>query len=152
MLFANHNALISHSAEDIQKSGDAFVTASSKFGLKINIKTEVMFQSNCTTASEEDISVDDGTLNPGEELTYLNSIKARHGNIEAELQKIILKASMSFGRLRERLWNNHNVYIRVKRKIFRVIIPSTILFGAETWTVYRSHVKKIYVFMRMHPK
>ena len=60
------------------------------------------------------------------------------------------KASMSFGRLRERLWNNHNVSIRVKGKIYRAIILSTLLYGAETWTVYRRHVKKLHAFMMRH--
>ena len=54
---------------------------------------------------------------------------------------------MSFGCLRERLWNNHNVSIRVKGKIYRAIIMSTLLYGAETWTVYRRHVKKLHAFM-----
>ena len=76
------------------------------------------------------------------EFTYLVSIIARDGHIEAELQKRMSKASMSFGRLRERLWNNHNVSIRVKGKIFRAIILSTLLYGAETWTVYRRHVMR----------
>ena len=57
---------------------------------------------------------------------------------------------MSFGRLRERLWNNHNVSIRVKGKIYRAIILSTLLYGAETWTVYRRHVKKLHAFMMRH--
>ena len=35
---------------------------------------------------------------------------------------------MSFGRLRERLWNNHNVSIRVKGKIYRAIILPTLLY------------------------
>ena len=54
---------------------------------------------------------------------------------------------MSFGRLRERLWNNHNVSIRVKGKIYRASILLTLLYGAETWTVYRRNVKKLHVFM-----
>ena len=57
---------------------------------------------------------------------------------------------MSFGRLRERLWNNHNVSIRVKGKIYRAIILSTLLYGTETWTVYRRHVKKLHGFMMRH--
>ena len=57
---------------------------------------------------------------------------------------------MSFGRLRERLWNNHNVSIRVKGKIYRAIILSTLLYGAETWTVYRRRVKKLPAFMMRH--
>ena len=57
---------------------------------------------------------------------------------------------MSFGRLREKLWNNHNVSIRVKGKIDRAIILSTLLYGAETWTVYRRNVKKLHAFMMSH--
>ena len=99
---------------------------------------------------EEDINVDETTLTHVKEFTYLGSIIANDGHIEAELQKRMSKASMSFGRLRERLWNNHNVSIRVKDKIYRAIILSTLLYGAETWTVYRRHVKKLHAFMMRH--
>ena len=57
---------------------------------------------------------------------------------------------MSFGRLRQRLWNNHNVLIRVKEKIYRAKILSTLLYGAETWPVYRWHVKNLHAFMMRH--
>ena len=109
-----------------------------------------MFQTNSTTTMEEDINVDDTTPNPVKEFTYLGSIIAKDGHIEAELQKRMSKASMSFGRLCERLWNNHNVSIRVIGKIYRAIILSTLLYGAETWTVYRRHVKKLHALMMRH--
>ena len=126
-------------------------TASSKFGLKINIKkTEVMFQPNSTMTMEEDINADETTLTHVKEFTYLGSIIASDGHIEAELQKRMSKASMSFGRFWERLWNNQNVSIRVKGKIYRAIMLSTLLYGAETWTVYRRHVKKLHAFMMRH--
>ena len=99
---------------------------------------------------EEDINVDETTLTHVKEFTYLGSIIASDGHIEAELKKRMSKASMSFGRLRERLRNNHNVSIRVKGKIYRAIILSTLLYGAETWTVYRRHVKKLHAFMMRH--
>ena len=109
-LFADDIALISHSPEEIQRIVDAFANAASRCGLKINNKkAEVMFQPNSTTTMEENINVDEITLNPVEEFTYLGSIIASNGHIEAELQNIMSKASMSFGCLRERLWNNHNV-------------------------------------------
>ena len=57
---------------------------------------------------------------------------------------------MSFGRLRERLWNNNTVSIRVKGKIYRAIILSTLLNGAETWAVYRRLVKKLHAFIMRH--
>ena len=106
-----------------------------------------MFQPNSKTTMEEDINVDEATLNPVKEFTYLGSIIACDGHIEAELHIRMSKASMSCGRLRERLWNNHNLSIRMKGKIYRAIILSTLLYGAGTLTVYRRHVKKLHAFM-----
>ena len=40
LLFADDSALIAHSAEEIQRIVDVFANASSKFGLKINIKRQ----------------------------------------------------------------------------------------------------------------
>ena len=127
--FADDSALIVHSADEIQKIVDVFATASPKFGLKFNIKkTEVMFHPNSTTTMEEDINVDDTTLNPVQESTYLGSIITTYSHIEAELLKRMSKANMPFGRLRKILLNNQNVSIRVQGKIYRTII----LYGAET--------------------
>ena len=140
---ADDSALIAHSAVEIPMIVDAFATASSKFDLNINInKIEVMLQLNSTTARKDDINVDDTTLNPMQEFTYLDSIIARDDHIEAELRKIMSNASISLGRIRERVWTNHNVSIRVKWKIYQTIIISTLVYGAETWTwtVYRSHI------------
>ena len=95
LIFEDDSALIAHLAEAIPMIVDAFANASSKFGLKINIKkTEVMFQPNSTTTMEEDINVDETTLNPLQEFMYLGSIIARDCHIEAELQKRMSKASM----------------------------------------------------------
>ena len=73
-----------------------------------------MFQPNSTMTMEKNITVDETTLNHLKEFTYLGSIIASDGHIKAKLQNRMSKASMSFGRLRERLWNNHYVSIRVK--------------------------------------
>ena len=62
----------------------------------------------------------------------------------------IFKASASFGRLHQRLWNNHHVSMRVKGIIYRAIVLSTLLYGAEAWTVYILQVKKLHAFMMRH--
>ena len=71
--------------------------------------------------------------------------------LKQSLQKKMSTASMSFGRPFEKdSVITTNVSIRVKGKIYRTIILSTLLYGAETWTVYRRHVKKLHAFMMRH--
>ena len=94
--------------------------------------------------------VDGIKLDSVPEFTYLGSTVSKDGQIDAEIQKRMAKASASFGRLRQRLWNNHHVSLRVKGKIYRAVVISTLLYGAESWTVYRRHVKKLHAFMMRH--
>ena len=44
-------------------------------------------------------------------------------------QRRMAKANASFGRLRQTLWNNQHVPRRVKGKIYRAIVLSTLLYG-----------------------
>ena len=133
LLFSDDNALVAHSSEEMQKIVDAFSDASNKFGLKINIKkTEVLYQSNYTRTREEDIMVDGNKLNSVLAFTYLGSTISCNGCIDDEIQRRVAKTSASFGRLRQRLWNNH--YVSVKGKTYDVIVLSTLLYGAEAWT------------------
>ena len=135
----------------MQKIVHAFSDASKRFGLKIKIKkTEVLYHPNSTRTGEEDIMVDGNKLNSVLEFTYLGSTISSNGCIDDEKQRRMAKASASFGRLRQRLWNNHQVSMRVKGKIYRAIVLSTLLYGAEAWTVYRRQVKKLQAFMMRH--
>ena len=151
LLFADDSALVAHSAEDMQKIVDVFSDASKKFSLKINIKkTKVLNQPNSTRTREEDIMVDGNKLNSVLEFTYIGRTISSNGCINDEIQRRMAKASASFGRLRQRLWNKHHVFMRVKSKIYHAIVLSTLLCGAEAWTVYRRQVKKLHSFMMRH--
>ena len=144
LLFTEDSALVAHSAEEMQKIVDAFSDASKKFGLEINIKkTEVLYQPNSTRTQEEVFMVDGNKLNFVLEFPYL-------GCIDDEIQRRVAKASAYFGRLRQRLWNNDHVSMRVKGKIYRAIVLSTLLYGAEAWIVYKRQVKKLHAFMMRH--
>ena len=81
------------------------------------------------------------------EFIYLGSTISCNGCIDDEIQSRMAKASASFGRLCQRLWNNYHVSMRVKGKIYRAIVLSTLLYGAEAWTVYRRQMEKLPAFM-----
>ena len=123
--FADNSAKVAHSAEDMQKSVDAFSDASKKFNLKIKIKkTEMLYQPDSTRTREENIMVDGNRLNSALEFTYLGSTISSNGCIDDEIHRRVAKAFAPFGRLRQRFRNNHYVSIRVKGKIYRAIVLS----------------------------
>ena len=85
LLFADDSALISPSAEKIAY---VFAIASAKLGPKIKIKKiEVMFQPNFIMAREDEINVDDTTLNHVHKFKYIGSIIARDSHMDADLQE-----------------------------------------------------------------
>ena len=114
LLFADDSAMAAHSDEEMQNIVDAFSNASKTFGLNINIrKTEMLYQPNSTRTREEDIMVDGNKLYSDLEFTYLGSTISSNGCIDDEIQRRMAMASASFGRLRQRLWNNHIVSMQV---------------------------------------
>ena len=128
---------------------DAFSDASKKFGLRFTSRRPrcMLYQPNSTRTRDEDIMVDGNKLKSVLELTYIGSTISSNGCIDDEIQRRMTKASASFGRLRQRLWNNHHVSMRVKGNIYRAIMLSTLFYGAEAWTVYKRQVKKLQAFM-----
>ena len=81
--------------------------------------------------------VDGNKLNSVLEFTYIGSTISSNACIDDEIQRRMAKASASFGRIRQRLRNNHHVSMGVKGKTHRAIVMSTLLYGVEAYAVYR---------------
>ena len=155
MLYADDSALVAHSVEDMQSLVEKFARAASQFSLQINIKkTECLYQPPkfqlSTSLSEEIISIGTEPLVKFKTFKYLGSTVSENARLEDELSLRMGKASAVFGNVRERLWNNRHVSIRVKCKVYRATVLATLLYGAETWTVYRVQVKKLHAYMMRH--
>jgi len=154
MLFADDSALVTHGAAEMQLLVDRFAQAAKKFSLKINIKkTECLYQPiKLLSPPPEpiDITINQEPLTKATDFTYLGSTVSTTSKIDKELRTRTGKASAAFGKLQKRLWNNKHVSIRVKCKVYRAIVLSTLLYGAEAWTIYRAQVKKLHAYMMRH--
>ena len=114
-------------------------------------KTEVLHQpTKLNTDPPVEVMIDGHRLENVRRFTYLGSTVSSDAKLELELQSRMAKASASFGRLNERLWKNKNVTTKVKCQVYRAVILSTLLYGAETWTIYRAQVHKLNTFMMKH--
>ena len=127
---------MAHAAEGMQQLVDRFSSAADQFNLKINIKnTECLFQpvKNFNIAQTPiDILVHDEALVQTKNFVYLGSTITDNARLDSELTFRMRKESAAYGELRERLWDNHHVSLRVKFKVYKAIVLSSLLYRAET--------------------
>jgi hypothetical protein len=154
MLFADDSAIVAHNVEDMQRLVDKFAHVASLFSLKINLKkTECLYQpiKNLSIAPQpSEIVINLESIVQCKKFIYLGSTISDNARLDHEISFRMGKASTAFGKLQERLWKNHHVSIKVKCKVYRAIVLSSLLYGAETWTVYRTQVKKLHAYMMRH--
>ena len=137
-----------HSEDDLELLMNNFVRASKSFGLTISIqKTEVLYQPvPGNIYFEPQITVEDAALKVTNVFTYLGSKIANDGQLDAEINCRIAKASVSFGKLHSRVWSSHGLKLNTKVEVYNVVVLSTLLYAAETWTLYQRHIKKLEAF------
>ncbi|BHF76265.1 hypothetical protein SprV_0501936300 [Sparganum proliferum] len=152
LLFADDCALKTTSEEDMQRSMDLFSDARKNFVLLINTqKTVVMHQApppNTVTPPNApppppQISVNGTRLQVVENFPYLGSTLSRNTLIDDEVANRISKASQAFGRLLCTVWNRHGLQLSTKLKMYKAVILPTLLYGAETWTVYTKQARRL---------
>ena len=67
---------------------------------------------------------------------------SKDGSLDKEIASRISKANQALGHLRIWLLNHHNVTLDTKLKVYRAVVLSSLLYGCETWVVYRWHLKQ----------
>lgn len=148
--YADDIVLTANTPLDLQNGLNTLTTAYEAMGLKVNIyKTEIVVQNN----NQEDIDndplqfyIDNQQLKIVEDFPDLGSILSSSCSIESEINARINKAAAAYGRLSQRVFNNHNVRVTTKTAVYRAVCVSTLLYGAETWTLYTRHIRKLEAF------
>lgn len=143
LLFADDAALVAHTEEQLQKLTSCFARASELFGLEVSLKkTEVLHQPAPLEESQEpDININDYTLKNVNEFRYLGCTISNDAKLDKEIDNRLAKANSAFGRLRTRVWQNRNIKNTTKILLYRAVVLSTLLYGSESWVIYRRHLK-----------
>jgi exonuclease III len=148
LLFADDCALAADSKEALQRLCDCFSAAARRFGLIISIKkTEVLYQPARGNAYTPPAIFIDGTqLKAVELFKYLGSIVSVDASLDADITARIAKATTAFGRLTKRLWSNRDIRLGTKVDVYRAAVVTSLLYGCETWTLKKGHIKSLEKF------
>ena len=146
LLFADDCALVAHTPSEAQLLFDRFYNAAKRFGLTVSLKkTEAMCQSYppSQTASVK-ISAGDGTvLKSVDKFCYLGSFLSNTISMDSDIASRLAKAGCAFGKLQRRLWGVHDVSRETKIAVYQAVVLTTLLYGCETWTLYRRSIRRL---------
>ena len=115
------------------------------FGLTVSIKkTEVLRQlAPNISRPPPNITMDGNPLKNVETFKYLGSCINSSANLDDEILSRISRASQAFGRLHTRVWMERGISTRTRLDVYQAIVLPSLLYGCETWTCYRRHIKKL---------
>ena len=84
------------------------------------------------------------------EFKYLGSTATYYNKLYTELQLRKSQASQAFGRLKDGVWFNKDLTMKIKCAVSSAIVLSTLLNGAESWTVYMTQAHSLNAYMMRH--
>ncbi|VDL88490.1 unnamed protein product [Schistocephalus solidus] len=110
----------------------------------ITAQTVVMHQPPPSAAyNAPRINVNCALLKNVENFANLGLKLSCNTRIDYEVAQRISKASQIFSRLQASVWNRHGIHLNIKPKMHKSIVLMTLLYGAETWTVYSNQARKL---------
>jgi transcription termination factor 2 len=96
--------------------------------------------------TEPVITVDGQRLVGADKFVYLGSTLSRSANIDEEVAHRVARASASFGRLRDKVWDRRGLSVETKLKVYKAVVLPSLLYACETWTIYSRHAKQLNAF------
>ena len=143
LLYADDANFLAHTENDMQVIVDSFSRACDAFELKISLKkTKVMFTlPPWEEYIEPNILVIGTRLDVVDIFVNLGSVLSKYRSLDAEVYSRIQKASVTFGRLERRVWNDRGLTIKTKVDFYMVCVVTVLLYSAETWTTHKRHIR-----------
>jgi hypothetical protein len=116
-------------------------------GLKINIsKTEVQVIGKQEVQLQ--ININGTQLKQAEDFVYLGGTISQKGTCTKDVKSRIGKALGAVQRLQP-IWNARDIQRSTKVELYRVLVLSILLYGAETWTLKKEDENRLLVFEMM---
>ena len=143
--FADDIVLLASRYVDIQEKTNIMAEKAGSIGLDVNVGKTKVLRMNTKVTQPVQLYSDD--LVEVEEFTYLGSLVTTNGSSDSEVKSRLAKARHAF-RLLRNFWKNGNISTKTKLRIFKTNVLTTLLYGAESWKITITVLKKLEVFQR----
>ena len=145
--YADDCALVADSAQNLQHVLDLVSRLYTRLGLKINVqKTEFIQHELQPQGNSLSLNIEGSAISKVHCFRYLGSNISSNCCLDDEISYRICKGTSAFGRLNSMVFRNRNLKLKTKIAVYNAVVVSVLLYGSETWTLYRRQVKNLEKF------
>ena len=138
--YADDTALCAETHEEICTLLNNINEEGKKKNMKLNAKkTKVM---HIGKGNYVDVTIDGETLEKVLDFVYLGSCKTSEGDCKVDIMRRIARAKSKMVDL-ENIWRDKDLSTALKIRLMKVLVWTTINYGAEGWTLRAEEKKKI---------
>lgn len=156
LLLADDITVTAETAAGLQHALEVLFDVCRRWGMRISIsKTKVLSFSrpraiNATPAAipapTPTFTIDGVDLEVVESAKYLGSWYSADGSLDREISARISAASFASERLRRTLWKCRRVSLGRKISLYRCLVLTILLYGAESWALTRAQTQRLETF------
>ena len=147
ILYADDLTLAAESRSELQHMLDVLDRACRRWGMIINVgKTKVLTAGDHLEADQTPITLQNHVLEDVKSFSYLGSEVEQTGKVEKEVTTRIQKAGTVYQMWRRKVFRNRTLSRDTKMRVFRTLVMSVLLYGAETWPVTKKDIRKLTTF------
>ena len=136
--YADNTTLVTAMLHKLKEMTSELENSCKHWGMKINaVKCKVI------SPSEEDIFIENHPIEKVNEFVFLGSVVPGSAS---DIKRRIAIASVSFGRLQNKIWKRNDVTKSLKVRLYYALIVPISLYSSETWSLFAEDKRKLKVF------
>ena len=144
--YADDTVLMAENEQQLQLIVDKVNQVGRLYGMEMNVKkTKTMVISKNSDKQTIKIKIDGKVLEQVDKYVYLGQLINNDANCDTEIRRRLEIARGAFSKLNVTLTTN-KISLETRKRLWKCYVWSTLLYGAETWTVRNEMVKKIEAF------
>ena len=147
--FADDTAAYATTRDALEQAAREFIHTTEDWGTTVNINKTKGMAVGCHLEDSDvaPVQVEGGSIEMVEDFPYLGSNISSDGELKKEISCRIAKAARAFGSLRKSIFQDQNLSVSTKRAVYRAVVMSVLLYGAETWAIKAEHIRRLKSFV-----
>ena len=142
LLFVDDLILVAEREEDVENNLNILDEVMAKWSMKVNWgKTKALVVKR--GGGSCNVSVKGEMVEEVKVMKYLGALFNEEGTCEDEIESRIGATGRTIGALRQEVVDRRELSKTTKLRVYNAIVNPTLLYGSETWTLQKRHMKKL---------